>query len=232
MVCAVETERVRDLTFRTADRLLAAMGARLVIGVDAPYLADRQRQVEPAHARCSAHVEARLRRQGWETRREVEVGGDRSRGWIDVVAYHRAQKVLLVIEIKTEIRDFGAVERALGWYEREAQSVAHRVGWRPESTRGCLLLLATQSSDARAAADREPFDVGFPVRARELAGLVGGTWAPIRDGRAVAMIDPRSRRHEWLRSLRIDGRRSPAPYLDYADFMRALGPTSVTARHR
>ncbi len=138
--------------------------------------------------------------------------------------------ILLVIEIKTEIRDFGAIERAFGWYQREGQGVALRFGWRQRSTRGCLLLLATQTSDARAAADREAFDIGFPVRARELAGLVGGTRAPTRDGRAVAMIDPRSRRHAWLRPLRIDGRRSPAPYIDYADFMRALGPGSVPPR--
>jgi transcriptional regulator with XRE-family HTH domain len=131
MVSLVETEQVRDLTFRTAERLLSAIGARLVVAVDAPFLADRECQLEPAHARCSAHVVARLRRSGWETRAEVEVGGDRSRGWIDVLAFHPGLGVLLVIEIKTEIRDFGAIERAIGWYERAGPPASRRFGWRP-----------------------------------------------------------------------------------------------------
>lgn len=219
-VCRVERGLLSDLTFETAERLLAAMGARLVISVDAPFLGDRQRQREPAHARCSAHVAKMLRQAGWEVATEVEVGGDRSRGWIDVLAYHPVTRWLLVIEIKTEIHDLGAIERSLGWYEREAVIAARRMGWRPGRSIGCLLLLASGANDARASANRESMDVGFPVRARQLAGLVNGEAPVSRPGRAVAMIDPLSRRASWLRPLHQDGRRSPAPYIDYADFMR------------
>lgn len=221
MVCAIENGRVRNVTFRSAQRLLAAMGGRLRISVDAPFLRDRQHQLEPVHARCSAHVATRLRRDGWQVATEVEIGGDRSRGWIDLLAFHPALGTLLVIEIKTEIRDFGAIERALGWYEREGRVAARRRGWQPRRTLGCLLLLATEANDVRVAANRASFVAEFPTRARDLAGLAGGTSVPAQAGRAVAMIDPRSRRRAWLRPLRIDGRRSPAPYLDYADFMRA-----------
>jgi transcriptional regulator with XRE-family HTH domain len=221
-VCRVERGVVVNLTIETAERLLAAMGARLVITVDVPFLGDRQRQREPAHARCSAHVATRLRKDGWEVATEVEIGGDRSRGWIDVLAYHPVTGWLLVIEIKTEIHDLGAIERSLGWYEREAISVARRLGWRPTHSVGCLLLLATGANDARVSANREPIGVGFPVRAHELAGLVDGEGGQPRRGRAVAMIDPLSRRAAWLRALRLDGRRQPAPYADYADFMRVV----------
>ena len=221
-VSRVERGHLDELTFETAERLLAAMGARLMTSVEAPFLGDRQRQREPAHARCSAHVATRLRRAGWEVATEVEVGGDRSRGWIDVLAYHPATGWLLVIEIKTEIHDLGAIERSLGWYERDAFVAARRFGWQPTRSLGCLLLLATVANDARAAANREPIGAGFPVRARELAGLIEGERGPARLGRAVAMIDPLSRRAAWARPLRIDGRRQPAPYQDYADFMRAV----------
>lgn len=223
MVCAIENGNVTDMTFSRAQILLTAMGARLVVSVDAPFLGDRQRQLEPAHARCSAHVATRLRRAGWLVATEVEVGGDRSRGWIDVLAFHPELRVLLVIEIKTEIRDLGAIERALGWYEREGRIAARRFGWDSGRTVGCLLLLATEANDTRVAANRQPFMVGFPVRAHDLTELVRGASSPAHPGRSVAMIDPRSRSQTWLRSLRIDGRRSPAPYLDYADFMRAVG---------
>ena len=224
MVCLVERGALRDLTFSTAATLLDAMGARLVIEVDAPYLGDRKRQHDPAHAWLGAIVGARLRRAGWQTRAEVEVGGDRSRGWIDLVAFHPVTLVLLVIELKTEIHDLGRVERTLRWYEREAWTAARRFGWRPTREIGCLLLLATEANELRIAANRAVIEADFPLRARQLGLVVSGGTAPVALGRAIVMIDPRSRRRTWCGPLRIDGRRSPAPYRDYADFIRTIGP--------
>lgn len=223
MVCRIERGSVQDLTFRTAAALLEAMGARLIIGVEAPYLGDRARQRDAGHVRLSACVVRRLRAQGWDVRTEVEVGGDRSRGWIDVLAFHPAAGVMLVIELKTEIHDLGQVERSLGWYEREAWAAARRFGWRPSRSAGCLFLLMTEANDARAAANRGSIDLGFTMRARDLVAIVAGRVAPDGRGRAIAMVDPRSKRRDWCRAMRIDGRRSRAPYFDYADFMRAGG---------
>ena len=220
-VCLVERARLEGLTFATATALVEAMGGRLAIGVDAPYLGDRQRQRDPAHARVSAYVVGRLRRAGWDVRSEVEVGGDRSRGWIDVLAVQSLTGVLLVIEIKTEIHDLGQIERSLGWYEREAWLAARQFGWRPRRQLGCLLVLATEANDVRLSANRASIDLGFPQRARDLGPIVSGVVGVAAAGRAVAFVDPRSRRRAWCGSLRIDGRRSTAPYVDYADFIRA-----------
>ena len=153
----------------------------------------------------------------------MEIGGDRSRGWIDVLAYHPQTGWLLIIEIKTEIHDLGAIERSLGWYEREAWLAAERLGWRARRSMGCLLLLATTVNDVRIDANREPFVIGFPVRARDLVAFIQDGVEPAITGRAVAMIDPLSKRTGWLRPLRLDGRRSMAPHADYAGFMRTAG---------
>jgi transcriptional regulator with XRE-family HTH domain len=219
-VSLVEGGRLSDLTFESATRLLEAMGARLTVGVTAPFLADRELQRDPAHARCATYVAARLKREGFETAMETEVGGDRSRGWIDVLAFHPVTRLLLVIEVKTEIRDLGAIERTLGWYERESWAAARRLGWRPDQVLGCLLLLATQLNEARIADNQAGFSGGFPIRASEIRQAVEGQKTPRRGARAVALIDPRSRRHSWLRPTRFDGRPTPAPYIDYADFVR------------
>ena len=228
-ISRVENGRVDDLTFDTAERLLGAMGARLVATVEAPYLGDRQRQRDPAHSRISAYVTARLARGGWQVATEVEIGGDRSRGWIDVLAYHAAAGLLLVIELKTEIRDLGEIQRSLGWYEREAWQAARRLGWRPRQVIGCLLLLATEANDIRAGDNRDAFAVEFAGRAGELGATLAGEVPPLPTRRFVAMVDPRSRRRAWTRPLRIDGRRAAAPYRDYADFMRATKPRPVAA---
>jgi transcriptional regulator with XRE-family HTH domain len=224
LVSLVENARMRDLTLATASRLLEAMGARMTIGVSTPFVADRHLQQDAAHARCSAYIAHRLRRDGWETAGEIEVGGDRSRGWIDLLAYHPIFHLLLVIEIKTEIRDLGAIERSLGWYEREGWTAARRLGWRPRQVIGCLLLLAIGANDRRVRENSATFRVGFPIRAASLEALVtSGSSAP-PGARAFAMIDPRSQRRKWLRATQLDGRSTPAPYADYADFMRVLTP--------
>jgi transcriptional regulator with XRE-family HTH domain len=219
-VSRVEHGRIEDLTFASAQRLLAAMGARLVVTVEAPYLGDRVRQRDPAHSRMASYVSRRLVRQGWQVATEVEVGGDRSRGWIDILAYHAATGMLLVIELKTEIHDLGAIQRSLGWYEREAWKAAQRFGWTPNRAMGCLLLLASDANDERATANRGVFDDAFAGRARGLGSVVDGEVPVGVSTRFVAMIDPRSRRRDWVRPLRIDGRRTPARYRDYAHFMR------------
>lgn len=221
-VSLVENNRIDDLTLSGATRLLEAMGARLEVVITTPFLGDRARQRDPVHAKCSSYVATRLQRSGWLTATEVEVGGDRSRGWIDVLAYHPHHRLLLVIELKTEIRDIGAIERSLGWYEHEAWAAARRLNWRPRQVVGCLLLLDTDANAARLTDNRATFRAGFPIRASILRGIVDDGALPPRGSRAVAVIDPRSRRRDWLRPSRLDGRPTPAPYADYAAFMRCV----------
>jgi Predicted transcriptional regulator with C-terminal CBS domains len=222
MISRIESGKLADVALAMATRLLEAMGARLRIDVDAPFLGDRQRQLDPAHARMSGHIARRLERSDWQVATEVEVGGDRSRGWIDLLAFHPATGLLLVIEVKTEIHDLGQIDRALGWYEREAWAAARRLGWRPVAMTGCLLLLMTRENDGAVGFNREGLRRLFPVRAAGLRGIVDGDEpAPPRGTRALAMVDPRSKRRAWLRSTRDEGRRTPAPYADYADFMRS-----------
>ena len=227
MISRAERGLAAGLAFDTAMHTLDAMGARLIVRVDAPLLVSAPRQKDPAHARMSGYVGARLRRAGWQTMTEVEVGGDRSRGWIDVLAFEPKSRILLVIELKTEIHDLGQIERSLGWHEREAWAAARRSGWRPSALRGWLLLLASESNDARIAENRISFDTGFPLRSRHLMAILEGTTRSVADGRGVAMVDPRSRRRTWCRPLRIDGRWTRSPYEDYRDFVRrslAAGP--------
>lgn len=227
-ISRTESGKVSDLSLTTADRLLEIMGARLRVEVDAPFLRERQRQLDPAHARMSGHVARRLERAGWQVASEVEVGGDRSRGWIDLLAFQPSTGSLLVIELKTEIHDLGQIDRSLGWYEREAWAAARRHGWLPASATGCLLLLMTERGDRDVAFNRDALRRLFPMRASALRAFVEeDTPAPERGVRALAMVDPRSKRRSWLRPTRDEGRRSPAPYSDYADFMRV-----VTTRSR
>jgi hypothetical protein len=50
-----------------------------------------------------------------------------------------------------------------------------------------------------------------------LAGVSDPERIPV--GRGLALVDPSSRRRDWLIRTSVDGRRSPASYRGYADFL-------------
>lgn len=209
-------------SFEVAGRLFGTLGIEADLVVRVPFLMDRQRQRDPAHARCAAYVQRRLEKAGWMIRREVEVVHGRSHGWIDLLAFQPVSGTLLVIEIKTQLDDLGQVERSLAWYEREAAAAARRLGWRQRRVSSWLLLLATSAADSRVVENRDALSAAFPGRAPGMIGSLRGSDPGAVEGRAFAMIDPRSRRRTWLIRSRVDGRRTPAPYLHYADFMASL----------
>ena len=205
-----------------------ALGLELELVVRSPITSDDRRQRDLVHARCSGYVDRRLRSHGWETAREVEVVHGRSHGWIDLLAFEPTSGTLLVIEIKTWLDDVGAIERQLAWYERSGWGIAQSLGWHPRRSLSWLLVLATEEVDASLRATRSLIDRSFPRRAGAMAAdlLAQDRLGPVPRG--LALIDPSSRRRQWLIRARIDGRRSQAPYNDYADAARQF----TTASHR
>lgn len=201
-----------DLVSRVADRL----GIEIDLLARPPLILARP-QHDLVHARCSGYVDRRLRRAGWEVRREAEIVHGRSHGWIDLLAFDRRTGMMLIIEVKTRLDDLGAIERQLGWYERSAKGLAHEMGWRPERVAGWLLALASDEVESSIRANGDALRAAFPVRADHMTAIIGGQIVPDASSRALALIDPSSRRREWLLRSRSDGRRSAAPYRGYAD---------------
>jgi transcriptional regulator with XRE-family HTH domain len=205
-----------------ATAALRLLGIRLTLDANTAGLSGRRDQRDLVHARCCGYVARHLGARDWAVETEVEIGEGRYRGWIDLLAYRASDDAGVVFEIKTEIDDLGRIQRSVGWYEREAWHAARRLGWRVRSMVSAVLVLASRENDSRTLANAELLRGAFPDRARELGPwLVDSTVA--RPKRAIAMIDPRSRRHDWLRSATVDGRRSPAPYADYRAAAAALG---------
>jgi transcriptional regulator with XRE-family HTH domain len=208
-----------DLVNRVADRLGIEIGL-----VARPPVVIARPQHDLVHARCSGYLDRRLRRAGWEVQREVEIVHGRSHGWIDLLAFDRRTGMLLIIEVKTRLDDLGAIERQLGWYEHSAMGVARDLGWRPRQLASWLIVLASDEVDVAIATNRDALAAAFPMRAVEMSGLVSGRIVPGDPSRGIALIDPSSRRREWLIRSRSDGRRSQAPYRGYADAARRFGP--------
>jgi transcriptional regulator with XRE-family HTH domain len=196
-------------------RVLDHLGIRISFDSRTLGLAGRREQRDAIHAACAGYAKGRLDRASWATALEVEIGAGRGRGWIDLLGYRDADRALLVVEFKTEIHDVGQIQRSLAWYGREAWRAARSRGWRPRSVSILLLVLDTIEKEARVRASRELLLSELPVRGRELdAWLRASGGPPIR---GLAMIDPRSRRVDWLRPTRAEGRRTSAAYVDYRD---------------
>lgn len=210
-----------DTSVAAVAALVDALGIDAELSLRAPFLADRRRQREPAHARCVAYAQRQYERDGWQTAREVEIAHARSHGWIDLLAYRPETSALAVNEVKTEIEDLGRIERTMGWYEREAWELARGLGWRPRFVVGCLLVLDTDRNHERIRDNRLALAGGFPVRAPQLLEWLREPLRPWpRPARALALIDPLRRRDRWLTATPLDGRRTPAAYVGYADFIR------------
>lgn len=218
-ISRIERAALVDLTFVTAANVLDALGVRAALDLRTPFIADHHHQRDAGHARCIAYVSRRLRRLGWVTLAEVEIVTGTSHGWIDVLAYRESDSRLLVIEVKTDLRDVGQAERHLAWYERAAWAAAHRQGWRPTQVTSALLVLATGAVHERLAANREHLRQAFPMSARELGRIAAGEPAQSSASRSLALIDPFNRSRGWLRATPLTGRVRPAPYADYAALM-------------
>ena len=207
-----------------AGRLLDVLGIRTEVAFVRPYVVSGPRQRDAAHARCVAYAAGRLRAMGFDVRLEVEIHGDRSHGWIDVLAYHAGLQTMFVAEIKTELVDLGAVQRQVAWYARSADAVGRSFGWRINAKVSALLVLATDANETRLTENRHLLREAFPTRA---AHLFDWLEAPTSDplAPALALIDPAARRRRWLIATSLDGRRSQLRYANYRDFiLRAQQP--------
>jgi hypothetical protein len=152
----------------------------------------------------------------------VRIVHGRWHGWIDLLAFNPRTGTLIVIELKTRIDDFGAIERNLRWHEQSALAAALELGWQPRRVFTWLLVLASAEVDDALRLGRDTTRLQFPVRAGSMARIVAGEALEAPTGWGLAMIDPSSRRRDWLIMTRLDGRRTALPYSDYGDAARRL----------
>ena len=124
---------------------------------------------------------------GWDVRAEVTYSEFGERGSIDLLCCHAASRSLLVIEIKTELLEFGSLLAKLDEKSRLAPKIALRFGWQPRAVSTCLLVADSTTNRRRAAAhsallrSRLPDDGRSVVRFLRAPGaLPGGRVAGIR----------------------------------------------------
>ena len=147
MVSLVERGRLDEVSLPTTRRILRSLEADIVLvvrwrGGDVDRLLDR------AHAGLGERVTHLSTENGWEVMPEVTFSEFGERGSIDILAWHPASRVLLVIELKSELTSIEETLRRHDVKVRLAPKIAQeRWGWRPLTV--ARLLVFRDSRTAR-----------------------------------------------------------------------------------
>ena len=163
-VSLLETGRAAVLRLREVEAIVLALGGRLDMRLlwNGPEL---DRMLDEAHAALGASVKRRLERWGWLVRVEVSYSHFGERGRIDLLAFHPAARVLLVIELKSELVDVQALLGSLDVKVRLAPGIVDRFGWSPRAVVPAIVFLEHSATRKRLARIDTLFD-RFDVRGK------------------------------------------------------------------
>lgn len=167
---------------RRIERVVAALGARLVVRLDW-HGEGLDRLLDAGHAAIVEAVVRELQHNGWLCATEVTFNVFGERGSIDVLAFHPEARIVLVIEVKSTVPDVGGMLLTLDRKTRLALRIAAERGWSGRSVARLLVVAEGPTARRRVAAHRATFDQAFPARnvaiRRWLAQPVGplsGLW--------------------------------------------------------
>lgn len=160
---------------------IRAIGAALEIRVELVgrwRAGDLDRLLNRAHSALHDEVVRMFRDHlpEWVLAPEVSFAILGERGIIDLVAWHPGRRVLLIIELKTDIAD---VNELLGTFDRKrrlAWRIADERGWDPEIVCGWVIVAASRTNRRRIAEHGALLRAAFPMDGRGI-----GRW--LRDPR-------------------------------------------------
>jgi transcriptional regulator with XRE-family HTH domain len=170
-VCGLlERGDVAKLSVRTARAIVAAVDLPLSwdIGWQRQEI---ERLLDADHSTLAAQIALDLEAGGWLTRSEVSFNHFGERGRIDIVAFHRPSRILLVIEVKTVLVDAQDLLGTLDAKARIAPTAVADLGWDRPAFVVPAIILAEGSTVRRHVERLEPL-----LRRYELRGRAANAW--------------------------------------------------------
>ena len=163
-VSLIERGAAARLTHATIESVLAVIGARL----DLRLLwngTELDRMADSLHATLAAAIKRRLERWRWIVLVEVSYNHYGDRGRIDLLAWHPATGMLLVIELKTDLVNVQALLGSLDVKTRLARGIAASRGWAVTGVVPAIIFTEDRTTRRRLASVAPLFD-RFSVRGR------------------------------------------------------------------
>lgn len=190
-------DRVSVRALRTVARVLEVrlswdLGARAV---------DFARLRDADHAALAEAIMAALAGFGWLTIAETSFNHYGDRGRIDVLAFHPARRVLLVIEVKTVLADAQTTLGSLDVKTRNARRIAMAHGWDPAIIVPWFVIADTSTNRRRIAAHQRLF-ARYALRGSSASGWLRDPATDVTGGLAFLSV-PRSNRRDARRPGRV-----------------------------
>ena len=110
----------------------------------------------------------------WVTAAEVTFSVYGERGSIDLLAWHPDRRILLVVEIKTEITDPGALVAQVDRYRRLAPGIGRERGWDPASMSVWVIVADSTMNRRHLARHRTMLRNRFPLEGRTIRSWLRG----------------------------------------------------------
>lgn len=167
-VMRIEAGRLDEVSFGYVRRMARVLDARFE-GLVRWRGADLDRLVNRGHALMHEAAFRWLKEVGgWFALPEVSFARNGERGVIDIVAWHAASRILLVIELKTRIVDINDLMATMDLRRRVAWQIAKEHGWDPVAV-GVWVIVAPGRSNGRALADHATvLRAKFPADGRSM----------------------------------------------------------------
>ena len=201
-ISRIERGRLDSLAVRTLRAVFAALDARYESSVWWR-AGDLDRLMDERHAALCSATAAAISRRGWDVHPEVTFSIYGERGSIDILAYSRSDRALLVVEVKSELVSIEETLRRLDVKRRLASQIARdRLGVAPALV-GCVLVLPEQSTSRAAIARHESvLRAALPDRAAHVhawlahpSGSLAAIWfLSDRTGRPATRVPAAGRR--------------------------------------
>lgn len=205
MISKLERGQIGDVNVDTLRSVTAALDA--VVFIDLRWHGGAvDRLLDEKHARVLGATVELLVRHGWATEVEVTYSVYGERGSIDILAWHEPSRVLLVIEIKSELVTVEATLRKLDEKQRLAGAIGHdRLGRRPDSVARMLVLPSTSTERRRVARHAAALDAALPLRYDDLRAWLRRPVGAVSGILFVADITGRDARRDRVTSRRVRG---------------------------
>ncbi len=178
-VSRLEHGNIAAARVRALRRVADALGARIEVLLRWQG-ADLDRLVNARHSAMHELVARTFAvTPGWEVAPEVSFSIYGERGVIDVVAWHAARRVLLVVELKTEIVDVQDLVGSVDRKRRLARRAVAERGWKPETVSTWVAVAESRTNRRRLEAHRAMLRNAFPTDGRAVASWIRDPSRPL-----------------------------------------------------
>ena len=150
----------------TLRRVAEALGARLDMIVRWQG-ADVGRLLDARHAAMHESIAALIGSlDGWQFEPEVSFSISGERGIIDILAWHPGRRMLLVIELKTEIVEVSGLLGSMDQRRRLAREIGTRFGWDALAVSSWVVVADSRTNRRALAAHAGVLRAKFPLDGR------------------------------------------------------------------